>query len=955
MGGDISQKAAENVAHYLLVEADLAYLLSLADAVRANSDGTAAGDPIEDVSYQAAFESELRAHLELEAGLDRDEAEVVGPHIAGLLSDVARHQVGSTGRASLASGPAHPTPNFLFSSHETRASLYAALGRPSLAAIGAFTERYQAESKRNWSSVQLQHLGDKQEPVALSEIYVEPELELLDDIDPITTTRREARTLTVSDALERAPRSVFLGPAGIGKSTLVRFAATARIGAEGPDVVPIIVELRKFTADSLGSGLFADYIESEARRIVQTDAPDGWLQYLLLTGRAAVFFDGYDEVLDVGARAGIRDSIRAFAQLYPSASVVVTSRLTGYGVAPFSFAEFQHLRVRDFDDPRIAVYAEKWFGTRSLLVGGTVEQFVESFLGDSERYAASIRVNPLMLSLLCGLYYSRGEIPHSLSELYERCATLMFQEWNTMRGIDDTGAFAADLRSALYFVAWTILESYELMSDGISQAQLEQKLATHWIQEMAMAPETAYGQARKTVEVWSGRAWMMTAVSSDEYNRPQFGFVHQSFLEFFAATYVVRASDTPEDLLKALHSRLVRQNGWVVAQMAVSIFDRWKSKGGGRFIRALINARDHNSDSEYLQLLSFALSLRNLVSFQETLLSALTAALLRLYQANVLEPRGERDLDSLNERTRSIHAVNVDIEEEWDDDDYYDDYGRDDQLLPDVSVIEIEPAAREAVIAMLENVRTSDELLALFPDTPGIGVAAACLVTAIAQQTSTANFVSELRRSCADFSTHENTWLDIAGLWSLGVISDVDAAELLPWRVMLTNETLVPSYEFDITVPALVSTDTLQRALGGHKDSRRVLHHFGAGILAEWREQGLVSPLHVDATSGLVDLGVPSQSLSANAPVTHGLHSAEYMLGVVAVSVILVDWHGHDVIDHFPRENELRVLRQLIDHLRDFNGASIDVDSDARELDAATSGLISALVARKTCIVEAPF
>jgi len=91
------------------------------------------------------------------------------------------------------------------------------------------------------------------------------------------------------------------------------------------------------------------------------DAPVGFFEHILLSGRAIVLFDGLNELLDTSYRQEIAAEVDTFCNLYPSVPLVVTSRKRGYEQAPLSDDRFATFRLSSLTASQSMEYVTKLF------------------------------------------------------------------------------------------------------------------------------------------------------------------------------------------------------------------------------------------------------------------------------------------------------------------------------------------------------------------------------------------------------------------------------------------------------------------------------------------------------------------------------------------------------------------------------------------------------------------
>jgi predicted NACHT family NTPase len=130
----------------------------------------------------------------------------------------------------------------------------------------------------------------------------------------------------------------------------------------------------------------------------------------------------------------------------------VTSREIGYEHAPLNHMLFNSAALADFRKEDVESYARRWFSLDDALRDDQQQEKASAFLRESESIK-DLRSNPLMLALLCNLYRGRGYIPRNRPEVYDECATMLFETWDKHRGITTLLPFQEHLRPAMRHLA----------------------------------------------------------------------------------------------------------------------------------------------------------------------------------------------------------------------------------------------------------------------------------------------------------------------------------------------------------------------------------------------------------------------------------------------------------------------------------------------------------------------
>ncbi|KOV80067.1 hypothetical protein ADL03_34320 [Nocardia sp. NRRL S-836] len=379
-------------------------------------------------------------------------------------------------------------------------------------------------------------------------------------------------------------RRVVLGDPGAGKSTFAaKFAHD--IASDGSGRVPFLLVLREFTAtfDEGGRDL-VHYLEMLCQAPYNTKPPQDAVDYLLRSGRAVVVLDGLDEVVRTELRRRVVKLVEGFAHTYPLVPILVTARRIGYGEAPLPDELFTTARILDFGEQEVKAYVERWFVLDEATSPAERQRLVTSFMEDSSQIP-DLRSNPLLLTLLCAMYSSDRYLPRNLAQVYERCALMLFEQWDAKRGIPLPMNFHGRLRGAVQHLAWKVFTAPE-PGQAQSRTTIVQTL-TSYLESILDDHDESTATAEEFLEFCTGRAWILTDVGATRFE-PQFGFTHRTFLEYFAAEHLVRSHRTAKDLWSALGPNIAQWE--VVAQIALQLHDRNVAGGADEL---LAEALDH--------------------------------------------------------------------------------------------------------------------------------------------------------------------------------------------------------------------------------------------------------------------------------------------------------------------------------------------------------------------------
>ncbi|WP_219910734.1 NACHT domain-containing protein [Saccharothrix carnea] len=432
---------------------------------------------------------------------------------------------------------------------------------------------------------------ERKRKVPIGSLFVSPRIAARDHESPVgdATSLRQA-----------IDRSVLLGDPGGGKSTISNlFAWQSANEADG--LVPFVVVLRNFV-DNEQSVL--DYIEFRLASHYQCPAPPAVVEGLLLSGRALVVFDGLDELLDTSRRREITNRVELFCARYPLTKVLVTSRRIGYEEAAMDPDVFDVYELAEFSDDNVAKYVGNWF----VHVDRTDEQraraLAESFVQESAA-VHELRKNPLMLALMCIIYRGQNWIPRNRPEMYEHCAKLLFEKWDSSRQIYVELKASAYVDGAIKQLAYWMFTD-EAATSGVTESELVREAVT-FLEPAFHSRVEAEQAARQFIDFCRGRGWVLTDVGTTAEGETLFAFMHRTFMEYFAAYELTRRHDGPEAVAKAILPRVAAAEWEVVAELTVQISNKHSRDGAARILTTLLDAKRFRSAVSRRNVTSFAL------------------------------------------------------------------------------------------------------------------------------------------------------------------------------------------------------------------------------------------------------------------------------------------------------------------------------------------------------------
>ncbi|WP_346959105.1 NACHT domain-containing protein [uncultured Arthrobacter sp.] len=378
-------------------------------------------------------------------------------------------------------------------------------------------------------------------------------------------------------------RAVLKGAPGAGKSTFVghfvQAMASPRDDGEGSPSV--VVRCREYVRNAWNTSI-TDYAAQKTAVDRSTTLSASELENMLLTGQVIMVFDGLDEITDRSQRAEMVQRIHAFTAQYPPTSVLITTRSVGYERAPLDRTLFRQLELEEFSVEQVREYATRWFTH-----AGRAE-LIDSFMSESES-VADLRINPLLLSLLCNLYRSSGEIPSNRRDIYADCAELLFKRWDAHRQIQVSHAVPRFANQLMQQIAEWFFSTTSAQS-GVEERQIAKVISDYMVSDIGLLPDEARESAKEFLNFCADRAWLLGSEGTNERNERLYSFTHRTFLEFFAAEAMAREAPSPEELARRIREAFDKDSTSLVPELLIQSYDFVRRRGGTQAFEDLCKA-----------------------------------------------------------------------------------------------------------------------------------------------------------------------------------------------------------------------------------------------------------------------------------------------------------------------------------------------------------------------------
>ncbi|WP_181387198.1 NACHT domain-containing NTPase [Streptomyces sp. Act143] len=250
---------------------------------------------------------------------------------------------------------------------------------------------------------------------------------------------------SVGERLQASKRLVVLGDPGSGKSTMLRWIATAYLlrlrsdpdWSQLPDVatlpdadlLPLLIRCRELD-ETRDLGSLERIIRQNLCTSGFSDEEAGKLTGSLLDGlrdgRVLLLIDGLDEISDPAARARFCRQIDKIHVAYPKSSIIVTSRIVGYKEMGLRITRgFEHVTVLDLTPEDKDDFARRWcvvaeplprqeLATRQLISDIHSTDRIERLTG-----------NPMLLTTMALVKKKVGKLPSRRADLYREAVDVL--------------------------------------------------------------------------------------------------------------------------------------------------------------------------------------------------------------------------------------------------------------------------------------------------------------------------------------------------------------------------------------------------------------------------------------------------------------------------------------------------------------------------------------------------
>jgi HEAT repeat protein len=397
----------------------------------------------------------------------------------------------------------------------------------------------------------------------------------------VTRAARDQQQATINNmptrtnfqvALKEHKKLLILGDPGSGKTTLLRYLLLQVMRGENSALqallgdipfVPCYVPLTAYAEicryqqiSALPLDNFLPLYLKEFYLDIFTD----FLQEALARKQVFFLFDGLDEVADIDMRRMIVSEIEYFAKDHEDNYFIVTSRIVGYKDAPFSpTSGYQEYTLADFTPKQIDKFIDQWCLAYERLVQGKEDspqiksdaqkETKKLFLATQRNEGVKrLATNPLLLTILALIQRQGIILPEHRVELFDLCATTLLDTRLTAKGYPQASRMTRNnLVKLLRPLAFWMHQQSDV--NMITRKQLVQNISKQLKNRNIKIDNSPTEEIIEYVlDILCNKTGILV-----EKGKDQFGFLHLTFGEYFAAGELVVRRERETLIKQYLH------------------------------------------------------------------------------------------------------------------------------------------------------------------------------------------------------------------------------------------------------------------------------------------------------------------------------------------------------------------------------------------------------------------
>ena len=400
--------------------------------------------------------------------------------------------------------------------------------------------------------------------------------------EPDWPDRTESRS-PVGERLGVSRRLVVLGDPGGGKTTMLRWMATAYLlrhkgddaFSQIPDTqtlpsqpwIPVLIRCRDLGEVDLCS-CFTDFLTQHLNKTEllpeEADVMRAVILDRIAKGEALLLVDGLDEITNPYVRMMFCQELERTAARYPDAPIVVTSRIVGYRDMPYRMGSgFEHGVIAELNREDKDLFARRWVEVTEqhqppAEKAKRAQELLDA-LHSSDRIER-LTGNPILLTTLALVKRKVGKLPNRRTKLYAEAVSVLLN-WNPRlyQTIEEDEAIPQ-----LEYLAYEMCQRGVQLLTEDEVLDLLEKVRTEYPNIRAIKHREPHAflellEARSSILIKSDGIWQKNKTQE----KPVWEFRHLTFQEYLAARALLDGRYPGRDKTKSLAEQVAPLAGAV--------------------------------------------------------------------------------------------------------------------------------------------------------------------------------------------------------------------------------------------------------------------------------------------------------------------------------------------------------------------------------------------------------
>ena len=394
---------------------------------------------------------------------------------------------------------------------------------------------------------------------------------------------RAAWRSSAGERLAMSRRLVVLGDPGGGKTTMLRWMATAYLlrykgdaaFSQIPDTqtlpsqpwIPVLIRCRDLGEADLCRS-FTDFLTQHLNKTEllpeEADVMRAVILDRIAKGEVLLLIDGLDEITNPYVRMMFCQELERTGVRYPDAPIMVTSRIVGYRDMPYRMGSgFEHGVIAELSREDKDLFARRWVEVTEQHQPPAektrrVQELLDA-LHSSDRIER-LTGNPMLLTTLALVKRKVGKLPNRRNKLYAEAVSVLLN-WNPRlyETIEEDEAIPQ-----LEYLAYEMCRRGVQRLDDDEVLDLLEKVRIEYPNVRAIRRREPQAflellEARSSILIKSGEIWL----KNQRQEKPVWEFRHLTFQEYLAARALLDGRYPGRDKTKSLAEQVAPLAGAV--------------------------------------------------------------------------------------------------------------------------------------------------------------------------------------------------------------------------------------------------------------------------------------------------------------------------------------------------------------------------------------------------------